>query len=91
MPVPAPYRMASTGNASRKPSGSSVHSGVHSPARQSPDSLSNVQHNRNLSPNAAAMLGGPGKYNGWPAWNSPNGSSDNLSNRTASFSSSSSP
>ncbi|KAG8762733.1 mRNA binding protein puf3 [Ceratobasidium sp. 428] len=88
MPVPVPYRMANTGNAPRKPSGSSVHSGVHSPVRQSPDSLSNVQHNRNLSPNSASMLGGPGKYNGWPTWNSPNGSSENLSNRTASLSSS---
>ncbi|KAG9097634.1 hypothetical protein FS749_005874, partial [Ceratobasidium sp. UAMH 11750] len=91
MPVPVPsYRMANTTSASRKPSGSSAHSGVHSPVRQSPDPLSNVQHSRNLSPNSAAMLGGSGKYS-WSAWNSPNASSDNLSNRTASISSSSSP
>ncbi|KAG8746934.1 mRNA binding protein puf3 [Ceratobasidium sp. 414] len=34
------------------------------------------------------MLGGSGKYPSWSAWNSPNGSSDNLSNRTISSSSS---
>ncbi|QRV85794.1 Pumilio-family RNA binding repeat [Ceratobasidium sp. AG-Ba] len=79
MPVPVPpYRMPNTGSVSRKPSSSSVHSGVHSPARQSPDPLSNVQH-RNLSPNSTGMLGAAGKYNGWPAW-SPNASSDNLTN-----------
>ncbi|KAJ1309525.1 hypothetical protein OPQ81_006298 [Rhizoctonia solani] len=91
MPVPIPsYRMVNSGTNSRKPSGSSAHSGVHSPARESPDPLANVQGHRGLSPNAAAMLGAS-KYSGWPGWTSPAGSSDNLTNRTASISSSSSP
>ncbi|KAG8710793.1 hypothetical protein FRC08_016706 [Ceratobasidium sp. 394] len=78
--------MANTTSAFCKPSDSSARSGVHSPVRQPPDPL----HSRNLSPNSAAMLGGSGKYS-WSAWNSPNASSDNLSNHTASISSSSSP
>ncbi|CUA68087.1 Pumilio homolog 2 [Mus musculus] [Rhizoctonia solani] len=88
MPVAIPsYRMVNSGPNSRKPSGSSAHSAAHSPARESPDPMANA---RGLSPNSAAMLGA-GKYNGWPGWNSPAGSSDNLTNRTASISSSSSP
>ncbi|CAE6535889.1 unnamed protein product [Rhizoctonia solani] len=91
MPVAIPsYRMVNSGTNSRKPSGSSAHSGVRSPARESPDPLANAQGHRNLSPNSAAMLGA-GKYGAWPGWNSPAGSSDNLTNRTASISSSSSP
>ncbi|CAE7057250.1 unnamed protein product [Rhizoctonia solani] len=91
MPVAIPsYRMVNSGTNSRKPSGSSAHSAVHSPARESPDPLANAQGHRGLSPNSAAMLGA-GKYNGWTGWNSPAGSSDNLTNRTASISSSSSP
>ncbi|CAE6433783.1 unnamed protein product [Rhizoctonia solani] len=87
MPVAIPsYRMVNSGTNSRKPSGSSAHSG-HSPARESPDPLAG---HRGLSPNSAAMLGA-GKYTSWPGWNSPAGSSDNLTNRTASISSSSSP
>ncbi|KAG8716198.1 mRNA binding protein puf3 [Ceratobasidium sp. 423] len=90
MPVAIPsYRMVNSGTNSRKPSGSSAHSGVRSPARESPDPLANAQGHRNLSPNSAAMLGA-GKY-GAKGWNSPAGSSDNLTNRTASISSSSSP
>ncbi|QRW27686.1 Pumilio-family RNA binding repeat [Rhizoctonia solani] len=88
--IPPSYRMGNSGPNSRKPSGSSAHSGVHSPARESPDPMTNTQGHRNLSPNSAAMLGA-GKYNGWPGWNSPAASSDNLTNRTASISSSSSP
>ncbi|CAE6414057.1 unnamed protein product [Rhizoctonia solani] len=88
MPVAIPsYRMVNSGTNSRKPSGSS---GVHSPARESPDPMANVQGHRGLSPNSAAMLGA-GKYSGWPGWNSPAASSDNLTNRTASISSSPSP
>ncbi|CCO27658.1 Maternal protein pumilio OS=Drosophila melanogaster GN=pum PE=1 SV=2 [Rhizoctonia solani AG-1 IB] len=88
--IPSSYRVANSGPNSRKPSGSSAHSGVHSPARESPDPMTNAQGHRNLSPNSAAMLGAA-KYNGWPGWNSPAASSDNLTNRTASISSSSSP
>ncbi|KDN49007.1 hypothetical protein RSAG8_02360, partial [Rhizoctonia solani AG-8 WAC10335] len=91
MPVAIPsYRMVNSGTNSRKPSGSSAHSGVHSPARGSPDPMANAPGHRGLSPNSAAMLGA-GKYSDWAGWNSPAGSSDNLTNRTASISSSSSP